>query len=350
MPLPTSAPSYDQITGATAATTASTSDVDDVVSRINGHSTDLNELGRQTYRTFPMTTDPGLGYFPLTQINGFHGYTSSIASGRLRYTASATNTDQNFRVVMPSGSGVMGDSEVRSTWFDSSVDLTANGTADEGRWQPGHCHRVTAHKQVDFRGAVDGATLSNTLVQIEYTWIANQFIGAGADNSEYYVTITSGTGFGQTRKIAGNAEGALIVTPDWTTTPTSGSRYQVWTYNTRAITWTKNIAFAQHWLLNCHVWEGSAYTLVGFIDMTAYLNAGVVSQFPWYVKTRVVGRTADIAIWKGADSETAYGTANKSGSVTLPASWDQAGMSGLYLGHLKANDWFDFDDLSVVRL
>lgn len=59
------------------------------------------------------------------------------------------------------------------------------------------------------------------------TWTANQFIGS-------VVTITGGTGAGQTRRIVSNTTTALTVAPNWTTNPASGSTYSISTVNTVA--------------------------------------------------------------------------------------------------------------------
>lgn len=343
-------PSFNAITGATQATTDSPGIIDDIVTRLSGHSEWLNELGGHAYRFNDFSDDPGLGYFPLTQPTGVESLTPSIASGKMRYTAPGTNTDANLRVALPDpAAGHMGNSEVRSIWYDSSQDLALSGAGGD-RWQPGHVHRLTHDKQVLYRGSVDSA-LANTLVQTDFTWASSQFVGVAADAAEHYVTITAGTGLGQTRRIAGNAAGALIISPNWTTIPDATSNFQVWTQNNRAVTLTKNVFLNAHYLFNWHVWEGSAFFAVAaFLDFGTYLApGGVIAQFPWQVWSKVEGRVASVAVAKGSDTPD-YNAVGRSGSVTLPLNFCQSGESGLYLGHLNAADVFDFKDLLVVRL
>lgn len=302
-------------------------------------------------------TDPGLSQYILNQPTGIESYVPSIVFGRYRLTAPATTSDVNLRMMLGAGkAGVMADSEIRSSWFASS---TAMSDA-HNRFQPGHSHRINGPKQVAQRGtatAGGSATISNSAAP----WTTNQWAGAAAFQVQYYVTIIGGTGFGQTRRIISNATNQLTVDSNWTVTPGATSQYEIWSRNNRGISWTKNIAFGAHALFNLHCWDAPAYNLIGGADFQPYLKpggsysgpnyvGGSYVAFPWFVKTRVRGRTAEIAVWKGSDPETAYGTSGRSASFTLPDTHDQPGESGIYLGHLQANDWMDFDDLNVLHL
>lgn len=295
------------------------------------------------------TTDPGLALYVLNQPTGIEQLDPSIVSGRYRLTAPSTNTDVNLRLCRTAGvAGVGGNTEVRSTWYAQSTAMADS----HSRFQPGHCHRVTAAKQVSVRSTSTTST-STTLVSTGSPgWTSNQYAGgAPSFYVEYYVTIPGGIGVGQTRRIKSNTSTTLTVTPAWDTTPDTSSLFEIWSYNVRAITWSQNIAFAAHALINCHVWDGSGFLPLGQVDMSAYLKpGGVYVQFPWHVKTKVEGLSTSIAIWKDGDPETAYGTSGKSGSFTLPAGFDTPGQSGLYLGHMAANDWLTFEDLSVAEL
>lgn len=334
-------------TSETIARTLGTGDTDPIVQWFNDWDTNIRELAKALNASFDFATDPGLLEVVLSQPTGAESLVASVPLGRYRLTAPSTVTDGNYRSMRLAGkAGVMGDSEVRSTWFAQSTAMSDS----QGRFQPGHVHRASVSKQVAQRGTATTGATSTTLPVAGTPWTAGQWAGSGV-GVQYYVTITSGTGLGQTRRIASNTTGALTIDSAWSVTPTSGNSFDIWSYNSRAVTLTQNVAFNAHALFNVHVWDNNAYGAVGQVDLGSYLKpGGTYVQFPWYVKTRLRGSTLDFAVWKGSDPETAYGTSGRSASFTIPAGWEGAGMSGLYLGHLAANDYLEFENLQIVRL
>jgi hypothetical protein len=61
----------------------------------------------------------------------------------------------------------------------------------------------------------------------------------------------------------------------------------------------------------------------------------------------VVGDVVAFKIWAGDDPEPRWGDRQAGGSVRLPSGWRFRGQTGWYVGHLKAGDHADFDDLSL---
>lgn len=335
------------LTSDTIARTLSTSDTDPIVGWLNGAHDYINQLDAALNARFDMTVDPGLLEGVLTQPTGLESLVASITLGHYRLTAPAAVSDVNYRSVRACGkAGVMGDSEVRSTWFAQSTAMSDS----HGRFQPGHAHRITMPKQISTAGTATagGAT---SVTNSGAGWTAGQWAGVGALQRQYYVTIIGGTGLGQTRRIVSNTTTALTVDAAWGTNPAAGSIYEIWSRNIQAVTLSQNIAFNAHAIFNVHCWDGASFNAIGQVDLGAYLKpGGTYVQFPWFVKTRVRGLRFEFAIWKGSDAESDYDTAGRSYSVTLPAGWDHAGMSGWYLGHLQANDYLEFDNFAVIRL
>lgn len=335
------------LTSDSVARTASTSDVDPIVAYLNNAHDYINQLDGALNARFDFATDPGLLEGVLNQPTGIESLVSSVPFGKYRLTAPAAVSDINYRTVRACGkAGAMADSIVKSTWFSQSTAMSDS----HSRFQPGHCHRATFDKQVVTRGQASAGGAS-TITATGTPWASGQFAGSAAFFVQYYITIIGGAGLGQTRRVVSNTTSVLTVDSAWSSAVGGTSVYAIWNYNLRAVTLTQNIAFAAHALLNVHVWDGPAFLPVGQIDLGTYLKpGGTYVQFPWYVKSRVRGLTFDVVVGKGSDTDPAFGAAGQGASFTLPAGWDQAGMSGLYLGHLQANDFLEFDDLQIVRL
>lgn len=165
-------------------------------------------------------------------------------------------------------------------------------------------------------------------------------------------------GAGQTRRIfIGSGGDTLLVVPSFDTVdtwvgPEAGDAYRIWCRRIRAITITQNVVFNAHALLNVNLWEGSRYINIGLLDASSYLKpGGVYRQFPWNVKTLVVGRTVYVGVWITGDAEPTYGVdGDQMATITIPEGFDEPGMSGLYVGHLAEADWVSFDNLSVLKL
>lgn len=363
--LPDAVPGLDAgMTGATLATDDDPANVDHVVQNLKAAFGNINWLGDRYYRSYDATFDPGFSYLPLVQPNGVNVIEDSIIAGpRYRFTAPAGNNadSADLRVIWAASRDFMGDSEVRSTWYAQSSPMSDA----HGRFQPGHAHRVTADVQVVDRGFASGAELANTLEDVAKDWAINQWVGDDtlAQGVEFYVTMMNGPGQGQTVRIAASTETTLIVSPNWTeveldpdpnwTGPRDGEMYKIWCQNVRAITLTQNVFFNAHARFNAHVWDGSAYIPIGGSDFESYLKpGGTYEQFPWHVKSKVVGRAILWAVWLDGDPEPEYDFgSDQTGLAAIPPGWDRPGMSGLVTGHLAANDWLTFDDdLVVIKL
>jgi len=329
------------------ATTAHSSDTNPHTQHHNDLATNLNTAyAPSVLALYDFSVDPGLGYYALTQPTGHESFTPTLVGGRLRYTGDAGITDVNHRIMAPSGKlGHLGDSEVFSEWHALDQSLAA---ASSNR-QMGHSHRVTHDQQVRKIGVATSAA-SSTISDSTAPFVASEFIGNIGGQKNYYVTIIAGTGLGQTRRIVANTTTALTVDSAWSTAPNTSSYYKVWSYNVRGVVWAWDILFTRG-IFHCYVWEGTAQISLGNVDLTAYLQpSGTYVELPWYVKTRLLGRQAQVAVWKGTDAESDYTTSGRSGSFTLPAGFDQSGESGLYVGHLDVGQWMEFKNLIVRRI
>jgi hypothetical protein len=325
----------------------------------DGRLDDLEALHARTEST--LTSVPAFSDRCLTYpdaVTGHHDYTLSVASGRLRFTASATTTDTNMRRAygyLPSG--VMGDSEVRSTFYATNLDWDG-----VGRYQPGHVHRMRSQKVVLDSGlATSGA--ATTLTDTGKSWATSpaQFAGAVQGGKEVYVQIVAGTGIGQKRHVISNTATALTVDTAWTTNPDSTSRYEVYAYSVNAIVMTVGpIGFGIHAGLQPTAFENGNYSSTNFsaagADLTGYLGmTPSETALPWKMKSRLTGNRLEAVMWAASDSEPAYGASGKSYDGTIPAGWgDEPGMSGLYVGHLgyvsSVSDWVEFDDITITEL
>jgi hypothetical protein len=301
--------------------------------------------------TIDFTTDPGLfGPHVLTRPDGQSDHDLSIVAGRQRFTVDASHNGNLREIWGIPGTGKITDSEMRATWFDASADLS-DANAD---WQPGNAHRLTYTRQDFATGPNATSGTTTTLTDTTRTWNVNAFVGALGDPFlfEWYVTVTAGTGAGQTRRIRSNTASTLTVTPAWTTAPDATSEYDIWSWENRAIVWSLNVFFNAHFIINCHVWDTSDLTQLntpGVGDFDAYLRpGGVYRQFPWHVKSRVVGMQSDFAIWVDGDPEPAYGTPGQSASVTIPAGYEGPGECGVYMAHIPQSGWLEVDDVTIT--
>lgn len=267
-----------------------------------------------------------------------------IVSGRLRFTAPGSNTDDTIRRAYGfTRAGVHGDSEIRSRWHDSSTDL---GTLS--RFQPGHVHRMTSHKQIDARGTASGGT-TTTVVDSGIGWTADEWHGPTAHYREQFVTIIEGPGFGETRRITDNSTDTLTVNAAFSTAITSASVYEIWHFVTRGVAVVNTIAFGEHQKFQLTAFDGTTFVTPDAADFVSYLKPSTLRELPWHVKTRLRDNAIDLAVWVDGDNEPEYGAGGgQTDTLLLPPSFDDPGLSGLYVGHLAANDWLEFDDV-VIR-
>jgi len=291
-----------------------------------------------TFDTMPSLVDRGL-----THDGGDDLFFPSIVAGRLRITAPSGNVGGNMRRVYGlTHTGILGDSEIRSDWHDSSTDL---GTLT--RFQPGHAHRITSDKNADERGLATSGGAS-TLTDTTKAWTVDGWHGPGSDYREHFVTIIAGTGIGQARRITDNTATVLTVNAAWTINPDATSRYEIWHYATRAIIVCSVIAFGEHQKLQAMTMDGPAFNVFDVADFGAYLKPTTLRELPWHVKTRLRDNTLDVAVWVDGDPEPDYGDAGQTDSFPVPDGFQAPGLSGLYLGHLEADDWLEYDNLTVT--
>jgi hypothetical protein len=118
----------------------------------------------------------------------------------------------------------------------------------------------------------------------------------------------------------------------------------------RAVTVTQNVTFVQ-WTFNVHTWDtdrtDAPHRLVGQVVMKDTFFAGGIPPFPWHLCARAVGDVVSFKLWAGSAPEPRWGDTRAGGSVRLPTGWRFPGQTGWYVGHLKAGDHADFDDLSL---
>ena len=124
--------------------------------------------------------------------------------------------------------------------------------------------------------------------------------------------------------------------------------------STRAITVTKNVFYGATWIFNVHTWDTTAtpaYQVVGSILLKSELwPDGTESALPWHVCARTIGTSLDLKVWRGNETEPAWGNSVHGGSVTLPDSAVYPGVSGWYIGHLLGGGQAEFTDLMAWKL
>lgn len=124
--------------------------------------------------------------------------------------------------------------------------------------------------------------------------------------------------------------------------------------STRAVTVTKNIFYGATWIFNVHTWDTAAepaFQPAGSIALKSELwPDGIEAALPWHVCVRVIGTTLDLKVWRGDESEPAWGEISHGGSVTLPAAAVYPGATGWYIGHLGVGAQADFTDLRTWKL
>ncbi|MCB2178544.1 hypothetical protein KQH61_03925 [bacterium] len=82
------------------------------------------------------------------------------------------------------------------------------------------------------------AGASNTLTDSDQSWTANAYKGM-------FVRIVSGTGFGQERQISSNTTTALTVSVNWTTNPSTSSKYEIYANDYRVTKTLGEIGFSK---------------------------------------------------------------------------------------------------------
>lgn len=306
----------------------------------------LNHIDTLLGSTEDCTAMPNLDGYSLTHPGGNQSHVLSISSGKLRIAGGASNTDENLRRVYGHSRLVSSDGEVK--FKVAAMNASWVGTQ---KYQWGAAHGIKADRVILDRGLATGGS-SSTLVDTTKAWPDDEFNGPSIENMEALIEITGGTGQGQIRRLTDHDDDTINVAPNWTTNPDATSRYRIYGYAVRCLAVMPVIVFGAHWGFQLVNWDNGAYAgnTGNPADLSGYLKpGGSEAALPWWFKSRKYGRQLDIAVWKGSDPEPAYGTVGQSASWNLddhPAN-QAPGAHGLYLGHLAAGDYVEFDDLAV---
>lgn len=135
------------------------------------------------------------------------GSTTTLVDSAKSWT---TNQWAGFFVRIFSGTG---ENQLRRVTSNTSTTLTwsSTGTAPDGTSR-------YIIEGLDAGTATSGA--STSITDSSKSWTTNRW-------SNMMVTITAGTGIGQSRSIVSNTSTAMTVTPPWTTNPDSTSTYRI---------------------------------------------------------------------------------------------------------------------------
>lgn len=154
---------------------------------------------------------------PLPSANVVKGTATAATANTLSDSTKAwtTNQWQNAAVTITSGTG-SGQTGIVSS--NTATQLTISGA----NWSPPH--DTTSKYAISMSGTQTASPVpsSTTVGDSTKNWATNQWFN-------YVVSITSGTGAGQSRMISSNTATQLIVTPAWLTTPDTTSQYSILT-------------------------------------------------------------------------------------------------------------------------
>lgn len=133
--------------------------------------------------------------------------TLAMASVVLVWSLGQTATSQNTFASAINAN----EAKAEERYTIEQVQFLANGQSGSG---------YTCGTSTGASGTATGAQTSTTLQDTSQTWIPDQWKG-------YFVSITSGTGSGQTRTVASNTADTLTVSSAWTITPDPTSKYSL---------------------------------------------------------------------------------------------------------------------------
>ena len=114
----------------------------------------------------------------------------------------------------------------------------------------------------------------------------------------------------------------------------------------RAITVTRNVWGDTAEIYNVHLWDTtpamtpSAMSISELVD-SADLSAAL-DEAPSEGRrlcARIEGRVLEFKVWLADDAEPDWGDPLHTHTTEVPESWVYPGRSGLYFGHLHADDW-----------
>jgi len=174
-------------------------------------------------------TGPG-GANTLVFVGNVNGANASLA-GSLVLTVDETRVAATFKVIAPGseagtgtgedGTATIGDEGVAT--IGDKGKATGDGGTGTGDAGTGSNEAGTATNEsgtaTNESGTASGGT-STTLVDASKLWSTNLWAGRP-------VSITAGTGVGQTSTVSSNTATTLTVSPAWTTTPDATSKYVI---------------------------------------------------------------------------------------------------------------------------
>ena len=200
-------------------------------------------------------TGPG-GANTLVFVGNVNGANASLA-GSLVLTIDETLVAATFKVIAPGseagtgtgedGTATIGDEGVAT--IGDKGKATGDGGTGTGDAGTGSNEAGTATNEsgtaTNESGTASGGT-STTLVDASKLWSTNLWAGRP-------VSITAGTGVGQTSTVSSNTATTLTVSPAWTTTPDATSKYVILQTSTTLQDTTKS------WHIN--IWTGRPVTI-----------------------------------------------------------------------------------------
>src|SRR5437899_1294903 len=200
-------------------------------------------------------TGPG-GANTLVFVGNVNGANASLA-GSLVLTVDETRVAATFKVIAPGseagtgtgedGTATIGDEGVAT--IGDKGKATGDGGTGTGDAGTGSNEAGTATNEsgtaTNESGTASGGT-STTLVDASKLWSTNLWAGRP-------VSITAGTGVGQTSTVSSNTATTLTVSPAWTTTPDATSKYVILQTSTTLQDTTKS------WPIN--LWAGRPVTI-----------------------------------------------------------------------------------------
>src|SRR3989442_975967 len=203
-------------------------------------------------------TGPG-GANTLVFVGNVNGANASLA-GSIVMTIDETRAAATFKVVAPtSDHGTATGEDGTATIGDfgtATIGDKGKGTGDAGT-ATGDAGTATAEVGTPAEHGTANApptstTLQDTSKAGTTAWPADVWAGR-------LVTITAGTGAGQTNTVSSNTANTLTVSSAWTTTPDGTSQYVIAQTSTTLQDTTKSVANANAWPAN--LWIGRPVTI-----------------------------------------------------------------------------------------
>src|SRR5207249_4184970 len=183
-------------------------------------------------------------------------------------------------------------------------------------------------------GTATGTQTSTTLQDNTKTWTVDEWKGAA-------VSITAGTGAGQTSTVSSNTTNTLTVSPGWTTTPDGTSTYDITRTNTlqdNTKTWATDVWKGGADSIAAGTGAGQASTVSSNTTNTLTVSPGWTTT-PDGTSTYDITRTNTLQdntktwatdVWKGRTDSIAVGTgagqaktvsSNNANTLVLASAW-----------------------------